>query len=357
MSARLLRVARMAAVAVAALVLLAAIAHGILWWQATEAIAREVRNWTAARAAEGLLVRHGPASRGGWPLRARLVLPDVAASGRVAVEGQGLLPLGFAADQISIELALLRPEMVRIAIGSPFWLSAGTALSLDGEAAVLDLIVPIGRDGDAPTRLTARRIAVRMVGDRIAADRFAAEQLDARVVRNPRATGAQPALALTLAAAGVELPAAAAAPLGERVGRAELAFEVIGQVPGAGSPQAQAHAWRDAGGYVQVPRLLLDWGPLSLSADARLALDQAAQPSGAGSARLSGLGPTLESLADAGFIPRQTAQAGRAIVALLQRAPAGGGPPVVELPLLLRDRTLSAGRFTLLRLPPIAWPP
>lgn len=72
---------------------------------------------------------------------------------------------------------------------------------------------------------------------------------------------------------------------------------------------------------------------------------------------MQGLGATLDALAAVGQIPRQAAQAGRTIVAFMQRTPAGGGAPVVELPLTLSNRTLSTGRFVLLQLPPIAWPP
>ena len=351
-NARLLRVARMAGTVAIAMLAVAGIVHGIAWWQATEALSRETGRWIAARAAEGFTVRHAAAARGGWPTKARLTLPDVVADGVVQVAGQGSMPLQLGTRAITIEIALLRPREARVAVLSPFSVSAGPEIRLSGEADSLEAVVPLSGGADAVSRVVARRIVVRTDGDRFSADRL---ELNAR--RDLSARGEAPALMLALAATGVQLPASAAAPLGNRVGRAELDVQVIGQVPGFGTPRAQAIAWRDSGGFVQVPRLLLDWGPLSLAADATLALDQAVQPSGAGRARLAGLGQTLETLATAGIIPRQTAQAGRSIIAFMQRTPAGGGPPVVELPLTLQDRTLSAGRFTLLRLPPIAWPP
>jgi len=354
MSARLVCVVRMAAIVAVAMLAVAGVVHGVAWWQATEALSREVRRWIDARNAEGVTVRHAPTTRGGWPRAARLTLPEVTAEGRVQVQGQGQgsVPVQLGIRAITIEVALLRPREARVAILSPFSVAAGPEIRLRGEAESLEALVPLRGGADGDSRVVATRIVVSTDGDRFSADRL---ELQAR--RDLSARGEAPALTLALSATGVHLPASTAAPLGNRVGRAELDIQVIGHVPAFGSPRAQAIAWRDSGGFVQVPRLLLDWGPLSLAADATLALDQAVQPSGAGRARLAGLGQTLETLATAGFIPRQTAQAGRSIIAFMQRTPAGGGPPVVELPLTLQDRTLSAGRFTLLRLPPIAWPP
>jgi hypothetical protein len=348
---RLARVVRIATVSLGGLLVLAAVAHGVLWWQATGALAREAARWVEARAAEGIAVRHAPSVRGGWPWAARLTLPEVTAEGQVAVQGQGLIPLSLAARAVGIEVALMRPREALITIGSPFTISAGPEIAARGEADALELVVPLRGSADPAARLAGRALAIST-----GTERFAAAQIALRASRDASARGEAPVLALSLAATGVQLPDSSGAVLGNRVARAELDLQVIGEPPSFGSPHAQAVAWRDAGGFLQVPRLLLDWGPLSLAADATLALDQAVQPSGAGRARIAGLGPTLDALATAGLIPRQAAQAGRGIIAFMQRTPAGGGPPVVELPLTLQDRTLSAGRITLLRLPPILWP-
>jgi hypothetical protein len=348
---RLHRFARMAAVALAGIVVLAAVGHGVVWWQATEALKREADRWVAARQAEGIVVRHGRPVRGGWPWAARLTLPAIVADGALPVQGQGMVPAKLSAAAVRLELALAEPRVLRIALDSPFTLDVGPGVTARGQAARFEIAVPLRPGPDGASTLMARGLRIDTGGQVVGAD-----QLELRLTRDPRAQGEMPALAMTLAAAGVELPPSSGPVLGTRVARAELDMQVIGQVPGFGSPHAQAVAWRDAGGFVQIPRLLLDWGPLSLSADATLALDQAAQPSGAGRARAAGLGPTLEVLANAGVIPRQAAQAGRSVIAFMQRTPAGGGPPVVELPLTLQDRTLSAGRITLLHLPPLVLP-
>ena len=45
-----------------------------------------------------------------------------------------------------------------------------------------------------------------------------------------------------------------------------------------------------------------------------------------------------------------------AVLGLMAR-PQPSGPPVVEVPLSLQDRTLSLGRIPLLRLPELVWRP
>lgn len=347
----LARAARRTGYGLAALLLLAAIAHTVLWWQGTRLLEQEAARWIAAREAEGMAVRHGPPVRGGWPFAARLSLPDAAASGVLQVERQGSVPVSFRTPAIVLEVALGAPRTLVIEVASPFRIAA-PGFDATGEARLLRIQAPLVQQGRQAPDLIAQGLVIATAGDRLAA-----EDLTLVAVRDPAARGDQPALSLLLTANGVDLPASSQPALGARVARAVLDIHLVGMPPGRGSAQAQALAWRDAGGFVQIPRLLLDWGPLSLDADATLALDQAAQPSGEGRARMAGLPATLDRLMQAGLIDRQAAQAGRTIVAFMQRTPAGGGPPVVELPLALRNRVLSAGRLTLLQLPPIAWPP
>ena len=55
-------------------------------------------------------------------------------------------------------------------------------------------------------------------------------------------------------------------------------------------------------------------------------------------------------------MPQRSAMAAGAVLALMAR-PQPSGPPVVEVPLSLQDRTLSLGRIPLLRLPELVWRP
>jgi Uncharacterized protein conserved in bacteria (DUF2125) len=64
----------------------------------------------------------------------------------------------------------------------------------------------------------------------------------------------------------------------------------------------------------------------------------------------------LDAAAAAGLLAPGPAAMARTALRLLERRPAGGGPPELEVPLTLEDRTLVLARFPLLRLPAWGWP-
>jgi hypothetical protein len=128
-----------------------------------------------------------------------------------------------------------------------------------------------------------------------------------------------------------------------------------GVLPAAGSPARALAAWRDADGALALDSLALTWGPLTLQAAATMTLDAALQPAGSATARLAGFGPTLDRLVASGLVGRGQAAIARIALTAASR-PAEGGERVVEIPLQLEDRLLTAARMPLVRLPPIIWP-
>jgi hypothetical protein len=101
--------------------------------------------------------------------------------------------------------------------------------------------------------------------------------------------------------------------------------------------------------------MFLDWGKLSFRGSATIALDDKLQPMGTATARITGHGEALDALVAANLLPPRTALAAKAILGLLGKKQ-DDGPPVVEVPLTLQDRTLQLGRIPLARLPQIVWP-
>ena len=118
----------------------------------------------------------------------------------------------------------------------------------------------------------------------------------------------------------------------------------------------RAAAWRDGGGRMVLRRLALGWGPLGLSGSATMTLDEQMQPDGSATAQLVGYDAALDALAASGAMPQRAAVVAKGVLGILAKPPEGGGAPRVELPVTLRDRTLTAGRFPLLRLPDLVWP-
>ena len=163
------------------------------------------------------------------------------------------------------------------------------------------------------------------------------------------------AASLTLPPALAALPGLAV--LGPRLDRLSLDMAVSGPWPGlAGGPAARAARWRDGGGTLELRGLAFDWGAASASAAATFALDAALQPAGAGTLRLAGGAAVLEAAREAGMIGRREVATAQMLLPMMQRVPPEGGPPRLEVPLVLEQRTLVLAGLTLLRLPGLAWP-
>lgn len=120
------------------------------------------------------------------------------------------------------------------------------------------------------------------------------------------------------------------------------------------SPETLAR-WRDAGGTVEIESLELIWGPLGFAGEGTLAVDNALQPVGAFSARISGLDKLIDLLEQRGQIRKQQAAIARIAMAVLTRTPANGGPPEARVPVTIQDRVVSIGPISLFQLDPIVW--
>ncbi|MDO9708946.1 DUF2125 domain-containing protein [Paracraurococcus lichenis] len=330
---------------------LAAAGHALLWrWMGSQ-LEAGFAGWAAQRRALGWRVEHAPPLRGGWPFAATLTLPQFRLAG-----GAGTLPGGMEWQAEALVLRLAPPRLDRLTVEMPgrHRLRLG-ALDLPFAADLLTATMPLER-GVLPSeaRLEAERLRLGTPGGAVEA-RSAQAGIETRM----SAIEGEPAVSLRLSAEGVLLPPVAgpaAAALGRAVETAVLDLALTGPVPPGRGPAAKAEAWRDGGGTLELRGLELRWGPVAGTATATLTLDEALQPMGAGTLRVTGAGEALGAAASAGLLTRQAAATGRTVLRLLSRAPAEGGPPQLEVPLALEDRVLTAARVPLATLPAWSWP-
>jgi hypothetical protein len=158
---------------------------------------------------------------------------------------------------------------------------------------------------------------------------------------------------MRLAAEHVQLPAAFATACGRDLTRVELDAGLYGALQPRPWPAVLA-AWRDDGGVVEVERLRLLCGELSIDGEGTFALDGKGQPMGAMSTHIQGYDAALDRLAAAQTIDPHTAAAAKILLRALARANADGAA-TLSAPLSLQDRSLSVGPVTLLRLAPVSW--
>ncbi|WP_160936774.1 DUF2125 domain-containing protein [Teichococcus coralli] len=318
--------------------------HAVLWRLVADRLEQGFQRWATLRRAQGWQVAHAPPQRGGWPLSASLTLPDL----RLAAPPDG--PFGRLAWQATgVRLRLLPSDLRTLLVDArgPQRLIADSR-ELPFVADRLTATLPLADDVPPDTvRIMAHQLRLGPAAGAVTVAELAAEL---RGAGNP-ADDAALTLALTLG--GITLPWAL--PLGRQVEAASMEAALAGPLPGGRAPARRATTWRDAGGTLELRALTLRWGDVAASAAATLALDAGLQPTGAGTLRVAGAAQGLDALAEAGLLPARTANLARSLVPLMARPDPAGGPPQIEVPLTLEDRTLAAARIPVLRLPAIDW--
>lgn len=335
---------RRTAIPVLCLALIAAMAWTAVWgylaWRLPDRIAAEAE----ALRRQGHDVRWDDLAVGGYPDRL------VATMTGVVLEPTAQA-FGARAPVLELRMAVL--DWTRIEGRFPDGVVAGgPTVALSAESGEVFATLPAGRgtlvldgaletvtaDGPAlPGPASARRLTLR-------GERPLAGALD----------HAEAALTATLALSDLALPRGAGGPMGDRIQELALALRLMGEIPPAPLPDALV-LWRDDGGTLEIDRLDLAWGPVTLAAEGTMSLDRAMQPEGAMTAEIGGYEAALRALVAAGTVSARDAAGAGLAFALLARRPADGGPPVLRVPLSIQDRLLRVGPIPLLPVPFVTW--
>jgi hypothetical protein len=334
--------------------LLLVAADTLYWHLAERNLDDGLAAWLADWRASGWTATMGQPVRGGWPLAATLIAPEVSLQG-----GDPDIPGGVAwkTDRLVLRTVLLRPGVLEVASEGMQRLRLAAGPEIPYTADLLRMTLPLERD--TPPRsatVTAHDVRAGMPRSGDAAASLTIGSLDLHLDFKPAAQAGDVAVGFSFDAQAVGLPASYARSLGSRIASLTLQGALDGPVPRARGMGERAAAWRDGGGTLGIERLTVNWGPLDLTASATLALDEQLQPMGTGTARVVGYAETLDALATHGVISRSAATAAKAVLSLLAHTPEDGGPPDVEVPLTLQYRTLSMRQVPLLRLPELDWP-
>jgi hypothetical protein len=324
-------------------------ADSALWWVATQRLAVSYMEWRRQTRAAGWQVEASPPVAGGWPVAATLTVSDVRLHG-----GAAMLPGGLAwsAENVVFGIDWLRPATLFVAPEGTETLRLSGAPPLNFSADTLQARIPLG-DAMHRMALSATALVGGIAHSRAPRD-VRIDRLEAHLASRDATITGQALAELTIEATGIGLPDTGRWPFGDIVAGAGATASVTLPPLGGGSTSAAVTGWRDHGGEVNVTSVDLRWGPLTLNGSARLRLDGRLQPAGTAQAHLTGQDQALDALAASGTIPAGVAGTAKAVLGLM----AGGGTPGsgLDLPLTLRDNTLSVGHIPLVRLNDIHWP-
>jgi hypothetical protein len=162
-------------------------------------------------------------------------------------------------------------------------------------------------------------------------------------------------LQASIKADGIKLPDPQLSPFGDEIALLVADIDVDVRPNPAPSLPEQLDTWRRAGGALEVRRLTVRHGVLGLDGDGTITLDRNLQPEGAFGASVSGFNPAVDALIAQGLVPKSEGQLAKAALGLFAKAPLGGGPKTIDIPLTVQEGRLSVGPFPLMRIPRIYW--
>ncbi len=162
--------------------------------------------------------------------------------------------------------------------------------------------------------------------------------------------GQSPDVNLELASSAEQFSARGLGPMpfGQVIDKMALESKLRGVIDGP-SPDVALASWRDAGGTIDIDRLLLLWGELQLESEGTLALDDEMRPLGALTARMTGQDAVIDLAVARGQMSPGAGSAAKAALGVL--AVAGGG--VLSVPVRMQDGALYLGPAKVARLSPV----
>lgn len=334
-------------------------ADSLVWLLACRQVQAVFQQWVATRRAEGWHVAAGAERLGGWPFAASVRIQGFTISG-----GETILPGGcsWKSERLALRLSFASPgrlevlpaglQTVRL-LGGPPIVASARHISAAVQFAALPFLAR--RTPQKGLLITATGVHIRPASSR--SDVMIAQSVAIHAMPGPPPAGDAPSgPSLKVEATGIAVPHEEVRALGSRIAVLSFSGALIHQVPAGTNWTSRLTAWRDHGGMVALRGFSLVWGPLAIGASGRLTLDQNLQPSGQATARVVGYVATLDALAGAGRIGSGVATAAKALLTLLARPSSAGGPPEVDVPLSLEDRTLRLGQIPLVELPAMSWP-
>ena len=339
--------ARKAALAAAALIVLAAIVYSAVWWIVAERLREGLDGWAADMRARGWSVSYEQFRIEGYPgpLVPVVDAPSVAAprdSGGWLWRGPRLT--GRAWPWRPSRIAFTAPGEHRVRpggggapVGMRLGVASGSFLRPGGETRIVLALADIAilaPDGNLP-RAVARADATVVLPDRPGrADRG----------RGPEPPGPT----VTLRLQGI-----ATSGQGGEIDELALAAKLTGPVPRATTARALS-VWRDGGGVLEIGEAALRARRADVRGSGTVALDADLQPIAALSLRVEGRADLLRLLVALGAVGQRDAGAIGVGLQLFAGAGKGRGGGT-GLPVTIQNRRLYIGPLSVMRLPRIDW--
>lgn len=337
---------RLAGLAAVALVLAGAGAYTAYWFHVAGQLRKGVEDFAAARRADGWRLDFAPPAVFGFPGRVGLDLGSFALATPSGIE--------WRSDRLRLIVPGLDPLGPSLELGSTHHLALGDGWRGIVTAATANVRLRVDGDGDLHAfAFEAGRPVLEQPGaGPLAAERLA---ISYEWLNPPDPGHEKPSARFTLEGRAVDMPLPAELPLHRRLESVQVEGRIMGTIPET-APLPALAAWSNAGGNVELDKVAVEWGALSLEGDGTFAFDPNLQPLIATTARIRGWSEIIKRLAEARLMEPGMASAAEMLLAILAR-PDPQGRPTLTLALTLQDGVLYAGQVKLLTLPPLPLTP
>lgn len=301
----------------------------------------QIENWATEKRVQGFDISYGEPVTEGYPLQARIILPNV----NVTKD-----EWNWKADTLEAVADIWSLHKVSIAAsGNPklsgkgaSMISAplqGDVIFLGGKAAYIDLRttdIKLERVGKPP--IVASSLMVNLLEPRSSLPKG----------------GIKPVVDVSLNVTGLASPGGKPLPLGKEIKTLILEGTLFGELK-PGKPTEALDAWQRAGGVFEVGNLVFEHGPLSLQAEGDVSLDPGLQPIGAFNARVQGFDETLSALTRQKLIGGSEAMMAKLVLGAFAEKPVKGQRSTIKFAMSIQDQILSAGPVQIMELPKISW--
>jgi len=320
------------------------------WLYGATLLQRETERWFDARRQEGFIVAYAAPVRSGFPGRVEITVPNLGLT----------VPDGGWNWQTERVRFFARPwdfGTVFVDLSADHNLTGAWsphAAPLLVRAAHTQLTLSLARDGRVTdAQMESAGLSATWAG---AAEPVLILEKGAAglVVHSAGETDVNASSRLILSADNLQLPAGVRPPLTRTVRNLRATIDFQGPV-NAGLLPSVLESWRAAGGDIEVRDFALDWPPVHMEITGTAALDENLQPMGAFTTKLRGFSAIIDALVADGSMETRDANVARGVLALLARAPAGGGEPELAISLTAQGQKLHAGPITLMDIPKVTW--
>jgi hypothetical protein len=316
------------------------------WWYLAQGLERGIERWVAERRAEGYKIDWRQQRITGFPLwiEARFEQPSIArpnANVSWSWEGESLVMMARPWSPSTVLLDGLGRHLLSLT-GS----FRPMRLTSDGFKALVSF--EAGQPKQGEIALTAP--ALWTEAERPDAS---ARRLDLAIDKWLRGGGDEKtetaALRLTLGELALAPKLADRLPFREPVDLS-LKASLFGWAP-PGPPAAALASWRDEGGIVEIGQFDVLWGPLAMTGNGTVTLDERMRPLGAGTATIRGWDAALDRLVQTGLVQTRQASIARVVLGAMSKPTPSGAE--VSVPWTAQDGRLSAGPVPVMTLGPV----